>query len=166
MKHSNKSIIILYKGYIINGDDNLRDKLIRIYWHRPMFIENAIESDIALNHGLYYITRKFGTNETSLYIGKASRTIKERIITHDNEWVHRYRGKIFVRMGKIIYPHTVDADIIDHAESALIYEHSDILADNTDKVKSYTYTDLYRIENTGYHYELLSSFRMHDHPDY
>ena len=140
----------------------MRDKIIRIQWSSPMLIEDAIASALSKNHGLYYITRLFGTNETSIYIGKATRTIRERLRTHV-EWVHNYRGKIYVRIGQIIYPAQVDADLIDHAESALIYQHGDILTDNTDKRNTYSYSDLYRIENIGDCFELDSSIRMHAH---
>ena len=52
------------------------------------------------------------------------------------------------------------------AESALIFEHAALLTENTDKRNSYSYSDLYRIENTGNIGELKPSFRMHNHPDY
>ena len=140
----------------------MRDKIIRIHWAPPVLIEDAILSPLSKKPGLYYITRLFGTNETSIYIGKATRTIRERLRSH-TDWVHNYRGKIHVRIGQIIYPVQVDADLIDHAESALIYQHGAILTDNTDKRNSYSYSDLYRIENIGDCFELDSSIRMHAH---
>ena len=140
----------------------MRDKIVRIQWEAPMLIEDAIASPLSKNHGLYYITRLFGTNETSIYIGKATHTIRERLRAHI-EWVHNYRGKIYVRIGKIIYPAQVDADLIDHAESALIYQHGDILTDNTDKKNTYSYSGLYRVENIGDCFELDGSIRMHTH---
>lgn len=139
----------------------MRDRMIRIHWAEPMRIEDAIASPLSKNRGLYYITRMFGTRETSLYIGKATRTIRERIREHNQEWVQEYRGKIYVRIGRIIYPAQVDAELIDHAESALIYQHKNLLLDNTDKRYSYSYSELYRIENTGAHFELDASIRMH-----
>lgn len=144
----------------------MRDRKIRIFWTNPIEIEGSIQSLDALFPGLYYITRVWGDHETSLYIGKATRTTKERLCIHNREWVHSYRGKIYVRIGKIVYPQNFDADIIDHAESALIYEHRSILKDNTDKRDSYSYSELYQIENTGNFYELHPIVRMHDHPDY
>jgi len=144
----------------------MRDKIIRILWLDPIEVDSAIESEASLNPGLYYITRIWGENETSLYIGKASRTIRERLIDHKKQWLPLYRGKLMVRIGQIIYPHSPDATLIDHAESALIFEHSEILTDNTDKRNTYSYSDLYQIQNTGNIGMLKEKIRMHEHPDY
>ena len=144
----------------------MRDKIIRILWLDPIEVDSAIESEASLNPGLYYITRIWGENETSLYIGKASRTIRERLIDHKKHWLPLYLGKLMVRIGQIIYPHSPDATLIDHAESALIFEHSDILTDNTDKRNTYSYSDLYQIQNTGNIGMLKEKIRMHEHPDY
>ena len=72
----------------------MRDKIIRILWLDPIDVDAAIESETSLNPGLYYITRIWGENETSLYIGKASRTIRERLIDHKKHWLPLYRGKL------------------------------------------------------------------------
>ena len=144
----------------------MRDKIIRILWLDPIDVEAAIESEASLNPGLFYITRIWGENETSLYIGKASRTIRERLIDHKKHWLPLYCGKLMVRIGQIIYPHSPDATLIDHAESALIFEHSEILTDNTDKRNTYSYSELYQIQNTGNIGMLKEKIRMHEHPDY
>lgn len=143
----------------------MRKKIIRINWSEPILIEDAIESPLAYNSGLYYITRVFGSNETSLYLGKATRTIRTRLIAHDRDWVHEYRGKIYVRIGQIVYPRYIDDELIDHAESALIYENRDVFEDNTDKRYSYSYSDLYVVENIGDYFELQASADMYEHPD-
>jgi hypothetical protein len=140
----------------------MREKIIRIRWAEPLLIEDAILSPLSINPGLYYITRLFGSKETSLYIGKSAHSIRKRLLSHDRHWVHDYRGKICIRIGRIIYPVHPDAEIIDHAESALIYEHRNILTDNTNKLCSYSYIELCRIENKGNIFELRPSFRMHD----
>ena len=144
----------------------MRDKIIRILWLDPIEVDSAIESEASLNPGLYYITRIWGENETSLYIGKASRTIRERLMDHKKHWLPLYLGKLMVRIGQIIYPHSPDATLIDHAESALIFEHSEILTDNTDKRNTYSYSDLYQIQNTGNIGMLKEKIRMQEHPDY
>lgn len=141
----------------------MRDKIIRIVWSEPLLIEDAITSSLSLESGLYYITRLFRMKETSLYIGKSTNSIRSRIRAHDRQWVHDYRGKIYVRIGQIIYPRNADAELLDHAESALIFEHGDILMDNTDKRLTYSYCDLYRIENIGNCFELKQTVRMHSH---
>ena len=143
----------------------MRDKIIRILWSEPMPIDDAIQSDVTLQAGLYYLTRILHEKETSLYIGKATRTIRERLIDHRNNWLSNHYGKKYVRIGNIIYPRHVDSEIIDHAESALIFEHSDILIDNIGKTKSYSYLELYQIQNTGNIGCLKDCIRMHIHPE-
>lgn len=65
-------------------------------------------------------------------------------------------------MGKIIYPKVFNDSMIDHAESAILYEQSNVFFENTCKAKSYSYTDLYRIENIGDIFELKETIRMHE----
>ena len=146
----------------------MRDRIIRIQWSVPMKVDDMINSDESLQPGLYYITRKLHGKEISLYIGKATRTVRERLVDHSrgrNEWLSNRYGEKYVRIGKIIYPPYADAEIIDHAESALIFEHGKILIDNTDKVNSYSYSELYQVQNLGDIGELKEIIRMHNHPD-
>lgn len=143
----------------------MRDKIIRIEWSDPFPIDDMIESDDSGQAGLYYITRILHDKETSLYIGKTTRTIRERLVQHRKEWLSNRYGRKYVRIGRIIYPRCVDSEIIDHAESALIFEHRDILVDNTDKTKTYSYSDLYQIQNIGNIGHLKETIRMHNHPD-
>ena len=67
-----------------------------------------------------------------------------------------------MRIGHITYPRNADASVIDHAESAIVYEQKDIFYENTSKTKTYSYTDLYRIENEGDIFELKPTIRMHE----
>lgn len=146
----------------------MRDKIIRIYWSDPVLVDEMIESENSLQAGLYYITRMLHGKETSLYIGKATRTVRERLIDHRrgrNEWLTNRYGEKYVRIGRIIYPHHVDSEIIDHAESALIFEHGDMLIDNTDKTQTYSYSELYQVQNIGNTGQLKDVVRMHNHPD-
>lgn len=143
----------------------MRDKIIRIMWSEPMLIEDAIESEDSLQLGLYYITRVLHGKEISLYIGKATRTVRERLIDHRRKWLPNRYGDKYVRIGAIIYPVHVDSKIVDHAESALIFEHSDILIDNTAKTKTYSYSELYQVQNVGNLGELKQTVRMQNHPD-
>ena len=53
----------------------MRDKIIRIHWSDPVLVDEMIKSEDSLQAGLYYITRMLHDKETSLYIGKATRTI-------------------------------------------------------------------------------------------
>lgn len=146
----------------------MRDKIIRIKWSQALLLDDAISDELSNQQGLYYITRVFGNKETSLYVGIATEnnTIRKRLKTHKKHWLSLYRGRIFVRIGHIVYPKKVNKHIIEHAESAIVFEQSNIFFENTSKAKSYTYTDLYRIENIGDIYELKPVIRMHEHPEY
>ena len=146
----------------------MRDKIIRILWSEPILVDDMIQADESYQPGLYYITRVLHGKETSLYIGKASRTVRERLIDHSrgrNEWLSNRYGEKYVRLGKIIYPLNPDSEVIDHAESALIFEHGDILIDNTDKRNTYSYSELYQVQNIGNIGQLKQVIRMHNHPD-
>ena len=57
----------------------MKDKIIRILWSEPAPLDLAMSMLGSQQPGLYYITRLWGSHETSLYIGKASRTIRERL---------------------------------------------------------------------------------------
>lgn len=142
----------------------MRDKIIRINWDNPLELDDAIASEAADTQGLYYITRVFGDNETSLYLGIAtgSNTISKRLKSHRKHWLNMYRGKIYVRMGHIIYPKDYNDSMIDHAESAIVFEQSKTFFENTSKTKSYSYSELYRIENVGNIFELKESIRMQE----
>ena len=142
----------------------MRDKIIRIQWSDPVLMDEMIASETSLEAGLYYITRKLHGKETSLYIGK-TRTVRERLIAHRDQWLANRYGEKYVRIGTILYPHHVDSEIIDHAESALIFEHGNILIDNTGKTKTYSYSELYQVQNIGNIGMLKNIIRMHNHPD-
>lgn len=146
----------------------MRDKIIRILWSDPMLVDDMIQSEESYQPGLYYITQMLHGKERSLYIGKASRTVRERLLDHSsgrNEWLSNRYGEKHVRIGRIIYPPYADSKIIDHAESALIFEHGDILLDNTDKINTYSYSELYQVQNIGNRGQLKEVVRMHNHPE-
>ena len=148
----------------------MRDKIIRIHWNPPIPFEDALKSELTNTQGLYYITRIFGAKETSLYLGIARyhNTIRHRLESHRDKWLHQYRGQINVRVGYIIYPTNISmdekAEIINHAESAILYDpaHKQLFPENVDKRSSYSYSELYRIENEGDIYQLEPRIRMHD----
>ena len=136
-----------------------------------MLLEDALKSNLTNNQGLYYITRVFGHKETSLYLGIATKynTIKHRLESHKTSWLSEYRGRKYVRIGKIVFPETDDIymkmKLIEHAESALLYEpeHRCLFPANLNKRSSYTYTDLYRIKNRGNVFELKKPVNMKKH---
>lgn len=143
---------------------------IKIEWSNPIPIEDAIvQPDIDV--GLYYITKTCRGKETSLYIGKSDSSVKNRLAWHDRNWVHLYsRSKIWIRLGKIVEPKKITPKIIDHAEKALIFEHgangTKILRENTQYISSYSYSNIYKIINTGNHFELKPIVDMNTHEDW
>lgn len=155
------------KTTIGNSDGTI---LIKIYWYDPAPIDEIISTLNDNEIGLYYITRRYNGREKSLYLGESVSSIKSRLKSH-KDWVHGYsHSKIYVRIGKIIYPTNIDlVGAIHHAEKALIFEHgplgSNVLFENTVSTKSYTYTDIYRIINEGNRFELKPVVDMNDHED-
>ena len=145
----------------------MKDKVIRINWSKPLVFDDAIISDLSNQQGLYYISRVFGHKETSLYLGIATNnnTIRNRLKAHSDSWLYFYRGKKLVRIGEIIYPKNANKSIIEHAESAILFEQSKMFCENTCKTKTYSYEELYRIENVGDIFELKPKIRMHEHPE-
>lgn len=148
----------------------MRDKIIRIGWSPAMPLADAIRSPLSDIQGLYYITRVFGGKETSLYLGIARyhNTVRRRLEAHRNNWLPAYRGAVYVRIGHILYPRQLDAgeqaEIIDHAESAILYDpaHKALFPENIGKRNSYSYTSLYRVENTGDIFQLQPVIRMQE----
>lgn len=144
--------------------------LIKIHWRDPAPIDEVISTLGDHEIGLYYITRRYNGREKSLYLGESVSSIKNRLKSH-KDWVHGYsHSKIYVRIGKIVYPTNIDlVDAIHHAEKALIFEHgplgSNVLFENTVSTKSYTYTDIYRIINEGNRFELKPEVDMNNHDD-
>jgi len=147
----------------------MKTKAILIKWSNPIRIEDAIENSKDMI-GLYYITRSFKGVEKSLYVGRSDTSVISRLVSHNKNWVHEYsHSKIWVRFGKIIYPRKITSEIIDHAEKALIYEHgiygTKKLIENTQFTKTYRYKNVYKVINTGNHFELKRKVDMNDHED-
>ncbi|HHU48555.1 MAG TPA: GIY-YIG nuclease family protein [Clostridiaceae bacterium] len=76
---------------------------IIIKWYGPYKINNIIKYDISNEFGIYAIYRKFGDNMTLLYIGKTERPFIHRINEHAKQWLHYYRGQLFIRFGVLSF---------------------------------------------------------------
>lgn len=153
---------ILISNYLKKGaraDNNT----VKIKWENPLKLDDAIDNELSDNQGLYYITRVFGKKETTLYLGIATKnnTIRHRLKGHKS-WLKYYRGTINVRIGNIIYPYTNIDEVIDHAESAILYEQKNLFLENTAKIQSYKYNNVYKIENTGNIFQLKKFIDMND----
>lgn len=126
-----------------------KQKTIIIKWSYPREFENAKETELSYEgYGVYCISRKFGGNETILYIGKTDRQFRDRLKNHKKAWMSKYRGEKIVRFGTITKPSTVTSEIINDAESALIFDIEP--KHNRSKKKSYQYIEEYIILNKGY----------------
>ena len=151
-KVENNVVVLNYQ----KKDKRVLNNGVVIKWEDALTIDEAIVSEKSDSTGLYYISRVFGTKETTLYLGIATKhnTIRNRLKGHLGCWLKEYRGTIKVRIGKVIYPYTNIDEIIDHAESAILYEHGELFFENTSKTKSYTYNNLYCFKNIGDIFEL------------
>jgi hypothetical protein len=126
----------------------MRLRTIELKWSYPILYQNIFSyPDRISEKGIYYLSRKFGASETLLYIGKTSNNFCNRLSSHES-WLNQHRGKIYVRLGGILFPQNYDNSIITDVESALIYELKPL--ENTDKTQSYNYTNDLKIINTGY----------------
>ena len=138
----------------------MRIKTVKINWSYPVLYENIFSSTRINEIGLYYLSRKFGEKETLLYIGKTSNSFYNRLYSHKN-WLNKYRGKLFVRLGIIVLPKTYDDNLITDVESALIYEMKPF--ENTDKTNGYYYLNECKIVNIGYKGLLPPVISMREH---
>ena len=76
---------------------------ITITWHGPYKLQNIDKYHIVNKTGIYAIYRVFGNNETLQYIGKTERSFVSRINEHAKEWLHHYRGQLYVRFGVLSF---------------------------------------------------------------
>ena len=127
-----------------------RQRKTEIHWSYPKKLESALDSEICLTGwGLYYISRKFGEKETLLYIGLTfNQTYIKRIAQHRKNWVHQYRGEIYIRFGEFTKPLSIEKDLVVDVESCLIYELEP--KHNICKKSSYRYSNEYIITSNGY----------------
>lgn len=132
---------------------------ITIEWSYPIEFQSILNKESMNDIGIYYISRKFGSHESILYIGKTTYSFFSRLDSHNTYKINNYRGKKFVRLGRIVSPKNVSdeelKELINDAEKTIIYylskyddEHD--LIDNVDCTKSANFNNVLRIKNTGY----------------
>jgi len=151
--------------------ENERLKRVTVEWTKPRQLDKKTRIDKAwydgqlANIGIYYISRRFGTSHTLLYIGQTSDSFYNRFLDHQVSWLQQVRGTIHIRLGYIIYPLNKTGDemaqLIKDAEGALIYEMQPPY--NTDRKNCYTPAHLYLITNTRYKGQLPETVSMRDH---
>lgn len=127
---------------------------ITIEWSYPMEIDNILLDERMEEIGLYYITRDFGGKKTDLYIGKTTYSYKSRLESHWWNWIDDYRGKKYVRLGKIIKPKNLHGDelkqLITDCESTLIFCMRFHLKHNVMCTNTCNMTERLQICNTGW----------------
>jgi len=127
-----------------------RQRKTEITWSYPRTLESALNSEICLSGwGIYYISRKFGDKETLLYVGLTfDQTFIKRIAQHRKNWLHLYRGAIYIRFGEFTKPQSISKDLVEDVESCLIYELDP--KHNICKKSYYSYSNEYIITNNGF----------------
>jgi hypothetical protein len=140
-----------------------RQRNAKIKWTYPRKFESAINCEVCLNGwGIYYISRKFAGNETMLYIGLTfSQNFVHRIGKHNKNWLHKYRGEKYIRFGEFIKPLSITKDLVEDAESCLIYELDPV--HNKCKKSGYTFTNEYKITSMGYRGVIPKVILTRDH---
>lgn len=83
---------------------------ITIHWSYPVRLTGDDFSHYLEDHqGVYYISRKFGGNETLVYIGKAAKqALGTRVRQHFNALYPsdftELRGDLYIRLGVVTQP--------------------------------------------------------------
>lgn len=138
---------------------------ITIEWSYPIEINNILLKDCMSDIGIYYISRKFGEKESILYIGKSIHNFGSRLNKHKQEWLDTYRGRKYVRLGRIVRPKNISEEelkeLINDAERTLIFYTSQIdnnheLVANVVSTQSTTFNNILKITNIGYRGQLES----------
>lgn len=138
----------------------MKTKKVIVDWSDPRTYDSVFYSPRIQDIGLYCLSRKYGNNETLLYIGKTNHSFYSRLSSHQF-WFEQYKGKLFVRLGIITQPSKYDNELIEDIESAIIYEIKPL--ENTDKINGYTCWNVCEIENSGYRGLLPRIIDMRNH---
>lgn len=140
----------------------IKYKQITIEWSYPIEINRILEKECMNDIGIYYISRKFGEKQSILYIGKTTYSFWSRLESHKEEWLDYYRGKKYVRLGRVISPNNISEqelkELINDAERTIIFYLSNNdeyeLVANVVSTKSTTFDNILKITNIGYRGQL------------
>ena len=135
---------------------------ITIEWSYPIEVNSILQKDCMNDIGIYYISRKFGEKQSILYIGKTTYSFLSRLGSHKEYWLDTYRGKKYVRLGRIISPKNISEEelkeLINDAERTIIFYLSNIdeqeLVANVASTKSTNFDNTLKITNIGYRGQL------------
>ena len=123
-----------------------RERTVNVFWTRKKQFDNAIASEEARNIGVYQIYRKYGSNESLLYIGivkSKQRQFSQRLIEHYKAWLRHKRGTIYVRFGLVEGNNAP----IEEIESVLIFHMQPPC--NTNKKNGYSLSNQLIVHNCG-----------------
>lgn len=142
----------------------IKYKRITIEWSYPIEINSILQKECMNDIGIYYISRKFGEKQSILYIGKTTYSFWSRLESHKEYWLDSYRGKKYVRLGRIIHPNNISEqelkELINDAERTIIFYLSNIdgheLVANVVSTKSTNFDNILWITNVGYRGQLPS----------
>lgn len=140
----------------------IKYKRITIEWSYPIEINSILQKECMNDVGIYYISRKFGKKQSILYIGKTTYNFRSRLESHKEFWLDTYRGKKFVRLGKIVSPKNISEDelkeLINDAERTIIFYLSNIdeheLIANISSTQTTQFDNTLKITNIGYRGQL------------
>lgn len=107
---------------------------ITVKWYGPYNFERLHLHDVAVENGIYAISRVWGDTETLLYIGKTERDFKRRIKEHER-WLKDYRGQVKLRLGKLLDTKN-SAELLADVEALLIILNESVV--NTRNTDSYS----------------------------
>ena len=132
----------------------IKYKKIKIEWSYPVEFSAILKTEAMNDIGIYYISRKFGEKESILYIGKATYNFSTRLECHNVNKVNKYRGKKFVRLGRIVGSKKLSEkdlkELISDAEKTIIFYLSNYvengLIDNIDCRKTACFTNILKIK--------------------
>ncbi|MEA4926626.1 MAG: GIY-YIG nuclease family protein [Syntrophomonadaceae bacterium] len=121
---------------------------INIRWQGPYHINGISLYFKDYSPCIYAISRKWGSKENLLYIGRTSRDLRQRIKEHN--WLNEAKG-IFIRRGTIeLKPNQKWSDKLFHDIEALLITTLKP-PENTQNTQFYCGRDGLDINNCGHH---------------
>lgn len=140
---------------------------VKIIWSRPCRWDTdkreLSEPSLANSVGIYQLSRRWNGAEELLYIGivwSPTRTMNTRMKEHQKQWLGTLRG-IHFYFGQVVpLQASVDRQLLEAVEGALIFTVSP--RENTKKMQSYSRYDDYVIDNGTHRGAIERKFRYVD----
>ena len=132
---------------------NAKKPVVVLKWSTPILLEDAIKSRTALVTGVYCIIRRYGSNETNIYIGKSvDGGIKSRLQRHLNSEKTEKQGKYYASFVDIPVDSVFDDydRVVEDIETLLIYDAQPKCNKQKRKPPVRLYNMDFIIKNAGY----------------